>query len=80
MKIFVTKYALTQGIIEEEAFLLPCESEIYGYYDRGEVTFYYPSEYSVTRDKAIQKANQMRQDKINFLLEQIGKLENLRFE
>ena len=67
MKVWITKYALTRGIIETEN-LNNC---------------YSGKEYSwihYDKNSAIQKAEEMRQKKIASLKKQIEKLERMRFE
>lgn len=88
MKVWITKYALTDGILEGEALEKHCEFGFgiiksqtkylcrskYGnqYLDIGDFCFTYES--------AIQKAEEMRQKKIESLKKQIKKLEEMRFE
>ena len=67
MKAWITKYALTRGIIETEN-LNNCYSGK-GY-----------SWMHCNKESAIQKAEEMRQKKIESLKNQIQKLEEMRFE
>ena len=80
MKVWITKYALARGIKEIE-----CEDcgngavkEIWNPFP----TFYHgeDSEWHRTKECAIQKAEEMRQKKIESLKNQIEKLEGMRFE
>lgn len=81
MKVWITKYALTQGIIEKEAEL--CESYDgmirvsgkFSYYLHGE-----GKEWHRTKESAIARAEEMRQKKIESLKKQIQKLEEMHFE
>lgn len=80
MKVWITKYALTDGIIE-------AEGEPYGLewvsasWDNGCLcNNFEQGEWFDTRERAIQKAEEMRQKKIASLKKQIEKLERMRFE
>ena len=67
MKVWITKYALTRGIIETE--------NLNDYYSgKGYSWMHY------NKESAIKKAEEMRQKKIASLKEQIEKLERMRFE
>ena len=88
MKVWITKYALTDGILEGEALEKHCvlgfgitksQTEYFcrskngdQYLDIGDFCFTY--------ELAIQKAEEMRQKKIESLKNQIEKLEEMRFE
>ena len=81
MKVWITKYALTDGIIEIDAEvcistgatgnMINCDR---GYF-HGE-----GKEWHKTKESAIEKAEEMRQKKIESLKKQIKKLEEMRFE
>lgn len=77
MKIFNTKYALTKGIMEQDAS------------DRGNgVVMVSPylylcgegKEWHRTRQEAIARAEAMRQSKIASLKKKLAKLENMKIE
>lgn len=80
MKVWITKYALTDGIVEKE-----CE-----YFEDGSVReignsfpIYYHGEgkdWHRTKESAIKKAEEMRNKKIESLKKQIKKLEEMKFE
>lgn len=84
-KVFITKYALTQGILEKEADITVYQSPIekpqeqahvkgdWSGYPIGKEAFY-------TLEEAIKKAEDMRQKKIASLKKQIAKLEKLSFK
>jgi len=82
MKVYITKYALTQGIYETEAE--ECGAEFKGMIRTGkEYSSYYHGEgkdWHRTREGAIKRAEEMRERKIQSLRKQIQKLENLKFE
>lgn len=78
MKAWITKYALTQGILEREVE------------DRGgglvkDISSYIPSyyhkkDYCLDKESAIAKAEEMRQKEIISLKNKIEKLEKMKFE
>jgi len=80
MKVWITKYALTEGIIEAEASL--CEG--HGIAPRTMIelvssdpyyTHYHKPDWYETRRAAVERAEQMRQKKIASLRKQLAKLE-----
>lgn len=79
-KVFITKYALTKGIIEKEADIHSFRDGSKFAYVRGEFIGY-----KMTVDtfydykSAIQRAEEMRKKKIASLKRQIEKLEKLSF-
>lgn len=80
MKVWITKYALTDGIIE-------AEGEPYGLewvsarWDNGyRCNDFEQGEWFDTKERAIEKAEEMRQKKIASLKNQIKKLEEMKFE
>ena len=80
MKVWITKYALTDGIIKLEA-----EQDRLTY--RFVVTdgvfrneWFNRTDCFMSRTSAIKKAEEMRQKKIESLKKQIEKLERMRFE
>ena len=82
MKVWITKYALTQGIIEIEAE--ECGKGFEGMIQTKEkCPSYYHGEgkdWHRTKEDAIKKAEKIRQKKIESLKKQIKKLEEMRFE
>ena len=86
MKVWITKYALTVGIIEAQQ--VPgalYEGKEYAFFmgENGQYNtgFYIPSEELFgDKESAIKKAEEMRQKKIESLKKQIKKLEEMRFE
>lgn len=80
MKVWITKYALTDRILEKE-----CEDCRNGAVKETEnpfPTFYHGEgeEWHKTKETAIAKAEEMRQKKIASLKKQIEKLERKKFE
>lgn len=81
MKVYISKYALTEGIQEMEASSCEAvpgmiETKINGY------TSYFHKEgrdWHLTRESASTKAEKMRKVKLASLKEQIAKLEKLTF-
>lgn len=84
MKIWITKYALTDGIIEAIAHKFTWRTYIvipkYTGTRVGIIRLMKILDYSVTKELAVKKAEEMRQKKIESLKKQIKKLEEMRFE
>ena len=86
MKVWITKYALTDGIIEAEHVPGVAEDgKEYAFFidenDQINAHFYIPYEELVfDKQSAIKKSEEMRQKKITSLKKQIEKLERMRFE
>lgn len=81
-KVFITKYALTKGIIEKEADIHSFRDGSKFAYIRGELFIGYKMTVDAFYDyeSAIQKAEKMREKRIASLKRQIGKLEKLSFK
>lgn len=83
MKVWITKYALTNGII-------PCEIRTVDVLDNGYIRYIQPcglggfiqkgKGWEDNEESAIKKAEEMRHKKIKSLKKQIKKLEEMRFE
>ena len=74
VKAYITKYALTNGIIEKDGIIVKdiyFEVKKYGFFSKGDYFF--------TKEEAVEKAEQMRLKKIASLKKQILKLEKLTF-
>lgn len=81
MKVWITKYALTRGIIEADGELTSSDSVII--LNRGlslPTYWFYKGDWHSNKQSAIKKAEEMRQKKIESLKKQIKKLEEMRFE
>ena len=81
MKVWITKYALTSGIIETEAE--ECGDDMVRVHNSTFCDSYYHKEgreWHRTKESAIAKAEEMRKKKIDSLQKQIKKLENMKFE
>lgn len=86
MKVWITKYALTRGIEEITSDDVSCMSiekngdlVMYGKSGMFPVSYTYDN-YSLDKQSAIQKADEMRRKKIASLKKQIEKLEGMKFE
>lgn len=76
MKIYVTKYALTKGILEEEAEPVANVETMVKVFKSGYIPSYYHSgEWFLNRKEAIDKANNMRLKKIDSLKRKIKELQ-----
>lgn len=82
MKVWITKYALTQGIYEKEAerctnvnndMIEIKDSRLEFYHGEG-------NEWHLTKESAIKKAKEMRDKKIKSVQKQLEKLQNMKFE
>jgi hypothetical protein len=83
MKVWITKYALTQGIYEIEAEI--CKDINPDMIARANVNYsecYHGKgrEWHLTKEDAIKRAESIKINKIESLRKQINKLENLQFE
>lgn len=78
MKVWITKYALTQGIIEADG--VRTSQGIYIKNSGLNTDYFYGSDWYFDKESAIKKAEEMRQKKIASLKKQIEKLEEMRFE
>ncbi len=80
-KVFITKYALTKGIIEKEADIRPFRDGSKFAYIRGELFIGYKMTVDAFYDyeSAIQRAEEVRKKRIASLKRQIEKLEKLSF-
>lgn len=79
MKAFVTKHALTKGIIEVEATVNPNVSDDMIMTKEQYPAYYHKGEWFETKYDAIEKAESMRIKKIESLKKQIKKLEKMNF-
>lgn len=80
-KVFITKYALTKGILEKEAEI--CD------YGNGHIRAYVKGDFSnyplgkvcfKTKEQAMERAEKMRLKKIASLKKQIEALEKMKFK
>jgi signal recognition particle subunit SEC65 len=78
MKVWITKYALTTGIIEKEVDKLGINSVVTKK-DKYPSYFYLP-DWWPTKESATLRAEQMRNAKIKSLEKQIEKLKKLTFD
>ena len=82
-KVWVTKYALTQGIFEEEVTFGSGTTEmVVTNHDNGCGNYYHGKgrEWHETKASAVAKADEMRKAKIASMKKKIMKLEKLNFE
>lgn len=87
MKVWITKYALTQGIIEAEvAEIKTARSVCYEYSGkignskRKKIIMLSPGEVCFDRQTAVSKAEKMRVAQIGYLENQIERLRKINFE
>lgn len=85
MRVWITKYALTKGILQKETDDFCLDTDPTGNMicinDNGYRKYYHGEgdEWHKTKDGAIAKAEEMRLKKITSLEKQIDKLENIEF-
>jgi hypothetical protein len=78
MKVFITKYALSTGIIEKDAD--PCKTCPDMIEVRDSFHWYaHKGEWFLTREDAIKDANSRRAKKITSVKKQLAKLESMTF-
>ena len=79
-KVFITKYALTSGIIECEMDVKENEKSCYGK-PKGFVfsTGFYNNDFHLTKDEALKDCNSRKDKKIISLKRQIFKIEKMSF-
>lgn len=78
MKAWVTKYALTKGILEKE--VLVCGKGHVKEDRDGFPIYYHGLEWQSTRESAIKRAEEMRKKKIASLKKKIENLEKMKFD
>lgn len=78
VKVYITKHALTSGIVEREAelcnenMIVTVEKWPAYYHGKGK-------EWHLSHESAVKRAEEMRQKKIESLKKQMKKIENLKF-
>jgi hypothetical protein len=75
---YVTRYALTKGIIRVEGH--QCGPTMISYYVEGYPNYAHGNDWHTTPEKAARRAEAMRVKKITSLKATIAKLEKLSFE
>lgn len=84
MKVWITKYALTRGIIEAEIDEVKNVGYCHAYWiDKNGYkcdSFFHSRYFEKDKESAVAKAEEMRQKKIASLKKQIQNLEKMKFE
>jgi len=78
MKVFITKFPLTKGIIELEGKL--SESDNHYFYADGYCSSFLKSEWHETLDEAVKNAEERKTKKLISLEKQIERISSLKFE
>lgn len=78
MKAWITKYALTKGILEKE--VEDCGDGMVRESGNHFPTYYHRTDWHKDKESAIAKAEEMRKKKIASLKKQIEKLEKMKFD
>ncbi|MDD5722669.1 MAG: hypothetical protein PHY29_02890 [Syntrophales bacterium] len=84
MKVWITKYALTDGIVECEVEapshdcpkMIVVKASSPGTYNQ----YFYKPDWHTTREEAVKRANVMKDKKLVSLRNQIEKIKELKFE
>lgn len=79
MKVYITKYALTQGIIEKEVQRSGTSKDMIYYWQQYGNVYFHKGEWFEDKDEAIKRCEQMRINKISSLTIQLKKLESINF-
>ena len=79
MKVWITKYALTKGIVETET---ETQNPVWTVFKNNTMLYTknIGKDFHTSKEEAKLKAEEMRQKKIASLKKQIDKLERMRFE
>lgn len=79
MKAYITKYALSEGILEREG-KVDVRTPTMFCADGAWNNYFHNKDWHLTRELAIQRAEAMRKAKIASLKKQLAKLEGMKFE
>lgn len=80
MKVWITKYALTEGIYETEASdCFDISPTMISVKEDGWTKFFHGNECHRTREGAVSRANEMKTKRIASLKRQLAKVETLEF-
>ena len=80
MKIYITKYALTKGIIEADGQIEDNCVSVRDLNNSLTTQYFHEGEWYDNKNDAIKKAEEMRLNKIDRLKNQIKKLEKMTFK
>jgi hypothetical protein len=78
MKVWISKYALSQGILETEVKRTSVEGMVQAS-DVSLPTYFHGWEWHSTWEEAAQRAEELKEKRLKSLQKQIRKLENLHF-
>lgn len=79
MKFYITKYALTQGIIVRCGDVQPTRTDVIHTINGVYNEYFHKPFWHVRKEDAIEHAEKMRDSKLKSLAKQIERLENLKF-
>lgn len=80
MKVWITKYVLTEGLLEVDADTFPDMPSMVRYVEKGSSVYVGKGHWHTERSVAVKKANSIVAKKIATLQTQIGKLRQLSFQ
>lgn len=82
MKVWITKYALTKGVLEREVEICPTATGMVACRDpefRGEFYSGEGKNWHRTKESAVKRAFEMRDAKLSSLVKQMDRLKKLQF-
>ena len=77
IKVWITKYALTDGIMEKK--VEECGDGMCNTVEDEYTAYYHGRDWHRTRESAVKRAEEMRVAKIKSMEKRIAKLKNLKF-
>ena len=78
-KVFITKYALTSGIIEADVAVITENPKFCSYCLSGSFTnYFHGNDFHYTKEDAISDFEKRKQDKLLSLKKQLSKIEKLK--
>ena len=81
MKVWITKYTLTQGIFEKEVkFSTASDDMVVADGTYSECYHGEGREWHLTKEEAVKKAEEIKDRKIKSIQKQLEKLQNMKFE
>lgn len=80
MRVWITTYALSKGVIEAEAEVVQTGKDLIRIAQGKQWAYYWPPNWHTTREAAIERAKKMRLNKLTSLDKQRAKLLEMTFE
>jgi hypothetical protein len=80
MKVWITKYALTKGILEKDADSSSVSKEMIKVRDDKYTEYYHGQDWHLNKENAIIRAEKMRKGKLDSLKREIERIQNVKFD